>query len=188
MMHNVHTLRVAAPQRPILQHNHLRDIGDLPKREYLYGRHYIRGSLSATIANGGIGKSTLAIAEGMAMVTGRNLLGVPVPEDSIGAVVNEWSRIAARADCNVELIHHVRKPPYGGQVDNSTADARGASALVNAARSVRILNRMTETEAAKVGINDRWRYIRADDGKANYAPAGAATWYLVLWGSREIIS
>ena len=33
-----------------------------------------------TVADGGVGKNTLAIAEGIAMALGRNLLGVPVPE------------------------------------------------------------------------------------------------------------
>ena len=32
-----------------------------------------------TVADGGVGKSTLAIAEGVAIALGRNLLGVPVP-------------------------------------------------------------------------------------------------------------
>lgn len=47
----------------------------LPRREWLYGRHLIRGFMSATIAAGGVGKSSLLIAETLAMVTGRDLLG-----------------------------------------------------------------------------------------------------------------
>jgi hypothetical protein len=47
----------------------------IPPREWLYDRHYIRRYLSTTVAPGGVGKSALAIAEGLAMVTGKNLLG-----------------------------------------------------------------------------------------------------------------
>jgi hypothetical protein len=47
----------------------------IPRREWLYGRHLIRGFLSTTIAPGGFGKSSLVVAEALAMVTGRPLLG-----------------------------------------------------------------------------------------------------------------
>ncbi|MDH2329102.1 AAA family ATPase [Cereibacter sp. SYSU M97828] len=47
---------------------------DLPRREWLYGRHLLRGRLSVLVAPGGIGKTSLLIAEALAMVTGRQLL------------------------------------------------------------------------------------------------------------------
>jgi hypothetical protein len=47
----------------------------IPKREWLYGRHLIRRFPSATIAPGGFGKSSLIVTEALAMVTGRPLLG-----------------------------------------------------------------------------------------------------------------
>jgi AAA domain len=52
----------------------------IPMREFLYDRHYIRRFLSTTIAQGGVGKSKLVIAEALAMVSGKPLLGVPVPK------------------------------------------------------------------------------------------------------------
>jgi hypothetical protein len=51
------------------------DPARIPRREWLYGRHLIRRYLSATIAPGGSGKSSLIVAEALAMVTGRSLLG-----------------------------------------------------------------------------------------------------------------
>ena len=45
-------------------------------RDWLYDRHYIRGYISATVAPGGAGKSSLVIVEALAMATGRDLLGV----------------------------------------------------------------------------------------------------------------
>jgi hypothetical protein len=46
----------------------------LPRRQWLYGRHLIRGEVSLTLAPGGVGKTSLAAAEAVAMATGRALL------------------------------------------------------------------------------------------------------------------
>jgi hypothetical protein len=45
-------------------------------RQWIYGDHYIRGFVSATVAPGGLGKSSLTIAEALAMASGKPLLGV----------------------------------------------------------------------------------------------------------------
>jgi hypothetical protein len=47
----------------------------LPRRQWLYGRQYIRRFVSGTVAAGGMGKSALALVEAIAMATGRDLLG-----------------------------------------------------------------------------------------------------------------
>ena len=240
----------------------------LPRRKFIYGNHYQRGAVGMTVADGGVGKSTLVIAEGIAMALGRNLLGVPVPKpqevlyinleepadeilrrvyavcqrysiepkelngrffyqsgldhpiiaasmergrivvgdlpqafgllgydvliidplvgahrvaendnSSVDVVVKQFAQIAAEEGMAVEIVHHVRKPAQGGQLEAGVSDARGASALVNAARSVRVLNAMTEAEAEKMGVGDRRGYFRATDGKANYGPVGGRAWY-----------
>lgn len=56
-----------------------RDPATIPPRQFLYGRHLIRGFMSATVAPGGVGKSSLALVEGVAMASGRNLIGVQPP-------------------------------------------------------------------------------------------------------------
>lgn len=56
------------------------DAKSIPPREWIYGRHYIRKFVSSTVAPGGIGKSSLGIAEALAISTGRPLLGVAVDE------------------------------------------------------------------------------------------------------------
>lgn len=45
-------------------------------RTFLYGKHYVRKFASVTVAPGGLGKSTLVLAECIAMATGRAILGV----------------------------------------------------------------------------------------------------------------
>lgn len=47
----------------------------IPPRQFLYGRHYVRKYLSATIAPGGVGKSALALTEALAMASGKPILG-----------------------------------------------------------------------------------------------------------------
>ncbi len=50
--------------------------GTIPPRGWMYGWHYVRGHVSATVASGGTGKSSLVIVEMLAMATGRELLKV----------------------------------------------------------------------------------------------------------------
>jgi hypothetical protein len=52
------------------------DPENIPVRDWLYGRLLVRRFVTVTIAPGGIGKSSLIACEALAMVSGRNLLGV----------------------------------------------------------------------------------------------------------------
>ena len=92
-------------------------------------------------------------------------------------VVKAWGRIAEEGNCAIELVHHVRKAQVGQGV--SYGDARGASALTDAARHVRRLTRMTHDEARYADVDERefWRYSREADSKDNLAPpAGDNSW------------
>jgi hypothetical protein len=75
--------------------------------------------------------------------------------------------IADVTGCAVELVHHVRKT--GGN-EVTVEDGRGAVALLAAARSARVLNRMSSAEAAKAGVEKAGTYFRVDHGKLNLAP------------------
>lgn len=52
----------------------------LPRRRWVYGTDYIRGFLSVVASAGGIGKTSQAIVEALAICTGRSLLGAEVRE------------------------------------------------------------------------------------------------------------
>ncbi|BBO06567.1 hypothetical protein SG09_59170 [Bradyrhizobium ottawaense] len=233
----------------------------IPMRDWLYGRHLIRKFVSATVAPGAVGKSSLIIGEMLAMVSGLSLLGTeteqlrvwylnledpydeimrriqaaavhygltsedladrmfvdsgrdqplviaemqdreaticwPVVEalvaeikdkavdvliidpfvschklpendnNAIDMVVKEWGKVADRADCAVELVHHVRK----GDQQVTIESARGGGSFGDACRSGRVLNRMTEDEARKCGVENRRLYFSVMDDKANMAP------------------
>lgn len=90
-----------------------------------------------------------------------------------------FSAIAESTGCAVELVHHSRKPGAGVSHETAVDDARGASALLAAARVGRVLNGMTAKEAERLGVDpdERWRFFRVDTGKANMSPpAERATW------------
>ena len=52
-----------------------RDPKELPERPWLYGRLMLRGSVTAVVAPGGVGKTTFMLGTALALVTGRSLLG-----------------------------------------------------------------------------------------------------------------
>lgn len=96
---------------------------------------------------------------------------------AIDAVAKAWARIAAMANCTIVLVHHTSK---SAGIEITADRSRGAGSLVNAARSVVTLNRMTVDEAKALGVNetDRRRYFRAYDDKNNRAPpADASDWF-----------
>ena len=249
----------------------------LKRREWLHANHYIRGFVSATISPGGVGKSTNAIVEALAMVTGLQFPHRPAlrvasgkqlrvwyvngedpieeterrfqaamlhfgikPEDVEGRlfidsghdqdfvfarengklvavaepvvgsvmagikekgidclildpvvsfhtvaendntklqqVLEQFSAIANETQASVELVAHTRKA-NGNEI--TADDARGASALHDKVRSLRTVNRMTEKEGEKAGLNagEFKSIFRLDHGKSSMNKAGAgSTW------------
>ncbi len=100
--------------------------------------------------------------------------------NKINMVVRECSMIADTAGCAVELVHHSRKLAQG-QAEVAVEDARGASALIAAARSARVLNPMTKEEGLISGATQPRTYFRVDNGKLNLArPPEGTTWYQLV--------
>jgi hypothetical protein len=82
-------------------------------------------------------------------------------------------------DCAINIAHHTRKLA-AGSLEYIIDDVRGASAIRDAVRSLRILNIMSAAEGAKLGFDEyeRLSYFRVDQGKANTKPpAKKATWH-----------
>jgi len=252
------------------------DTAGIPPREFLFGRHYQRRTVSGTVAPGGTGKSSLVMVEAIAMATGRDLLGegakeplrvwyhngednmlelqrrvgaicqhynIPMEElvsgffmtsgnevplrvaetwsqvrlqtdhrlvkhitEAIGdnkidagmfdplvtlhgvgennagqmdQVIRIFTRMADSQNCAIDLSHHTRKLAPGSADDYGIDDMRGAGAVKDAMRAVRMLNVMSSKDAENAGIMDieRANYFRIDRAKANYSgPAKTATW------------
>ncbi|MCA6098850.1 AAA family ATPase [Bradyrhizobium australafricanum] len=242
------------------------DPSTLPRREWLFGNHYIRKYVSVTVSPGGLGKTSSSIVESLSMVSGKPLLspesgllpkrlkawlfngedprdemvrrieaarlhyklsaedigerlfldvgrerelvvviedrkaGIKINEPVAEAVVKQikdneidvmivdpfvsthqvnendngaidrvaklWAKIADRANCSIDLVAHTRKlNGEGATID----DVRGAGSLIGAARSVRVLNRMSREQANLAGVPERdvAEYFHIDIAKAN---------------------
>lgn len=90
--------------------------------------------------------------------------------NAIDAIVKRLGKLAERANCAVEIVHHVRKPGGGSKEQTDVNDARGASALIGGVRSARVLNVMSEEIAEAIpnfNIEDRFSYFSVTNGKAN---------------------
>ena len=98
----------------------------------------------------------------------------------IDAIAKEWALVAKNAKAAIGVAHHVSK---AGAAEATALSARGAVALVNACRSVLTLNRMSEDEAKRYGIEEdrRRRYFRTYDDKNNRAPpSDASDWFQMV--------
>lgn len=246
------------------------DTASIAPREWIYGKHYMRGMVSATAGVGGAGKSTLLNVELVSMAIGRDLMNdgkalplgpltvwghngedpyvelqrrlmavcfhygvtredlggrlritsgrdmpvmlatelaqggkllTPTQHGSLIAAeiakhgiqvlvldpfvtihrVNENDNVmidgvmtilrdlAHSTNCAIEVAHHFRK--LNGD-EPSVDSIRGASSIVGAARSARVVAGMSKEDAAKYGIGEDHRgfYSWLQNGKANMLP------------------
>ena len=93
---------------------------------------------------------------------------------AIDAVAKEWARLADRCNCAIELVHHTRKT---NSEEATTESGRGATALMGAARSGRVLNKMSDEMKDEAGVrDDPATYFAVTRDKANLAPVGNREW------------
>jgi hypothetical protein len=85
---------------------------------------------------------------------------------AIDKVAKLWAQIADHTNCAIDIVHHLRKL---ADREATVEDARGAVSLIGAARSVRILNRMSANQAKEAGLpeQDRYGHFSITHGKAN---------------------
>ena len=93
-------------------------------------------------------------------------------------IVEAYEDIAQACDCAISLWHHTRK---GNGGDVSVDSARGASAFVDACRSVRVFERMSEKEAQAMRVVKRRGIFKSFSGKLNYSPMPEdCDWYHIV--------
>lgn len=109
----------------------------------------------------------------------------------VRTVIAAFRALAAEFNIAVVLVHHTRK---GGVAPGDPDSARGASAIIGAARIVQTLIGMSEEDAETLGMptsrRQRSYFVRLDDAKQNYAGIGDAVWFekkLYLIGNGELI-
>lgn len=100
--------------------------------------------------------------------------------EKIDAVVTELAEIAEETKVAIMLVSHLRKGAgqHGKKTVKSEADdIRGASSLVGAVRSARIVQTMSEFQSKNAGVDNRFLFSQVWDAKANMAPrANEAIW------------
>lgn len=96
----------------------------------------------------------------------------------INKVAKILSAIADETGCSIHVVHHTRKKSKDGGLTDMDM-ARGASALLSAARIGRNLNGMSDKDAQKyiLPLAPHW-YVRLDSTKANLSsPTESTQWY-----------
>lgn len=97
--------------RPLFMGWDIFDFSKIPPREWLYGKIYIRQFATLTVAPGGLGKSTLVLAEAIAMATGREVLGIKPRERARVCYFNAEDPLdEIRRRVAAVLIHHAIDP------------------------------------------------------------------------------
>lgn len=97
---------------------------------------------------------------------------------AMDAVAKAWANIAEKANCAILLVHHSRKL-NGEQI--SAEAARGASSVLAAVRSGRVIQPMSASEAAKAGLESHRGYFQVIDDKSNLAPPiDHSEWYRIV--------
>lgn len=88
----------------------LRDPTTLPKREWLFGGHYIRKYAVASVGPGGGGKTAHSISEALAMVTGRPLLD---PDGPLTKPLRVWWINAEDPQDEIDRRFHAAAKHFG---------------------------------------------------------------------------
>jgi hypothetical protein len=101
-----------------LQPHAFPDEASIARWDFPYGRHLLRGTVSATAAMGSTGKSSMGIVEALAMASGKTLLGVEVPRPLRVLLVNlEDNRNAVDKRIAAAMRHHgLTKEDVGGRL------------------------------------------------------------------------
>jgi len=100
-----------------------------PCRQWLYGRHLVRRFISCTVAPSGVGKSSLALVEAVAMATGRPLLGVKIAEPLRVWVINLEDPLEELERRVLAILLHFRIHP----------DELGGRLFLNSGRDTKVM-------------------------------------------------
>ena len=99
----------------------------------------------------------------------------------MNAAVGAVRAVCDVTDCAASLVHHIRK---GNGEDANVDSIRGAGSLLGAARAARVINRVSQEDALKLGVSETEALgiFRVDDGKSNMAPPAAKAVYRRMVG------
>ena len=82
--------------------------------DWLYGKHLLRKTVSGTAGRAGIGKSSLSIAEALAMASGKPLLNVQPPRATLRVLLINLEEDPNAMDKRIQaaMKHYGLQPEY----------------------------------------------------------------------------
>jgi AAA domain len=155
-----------------------RDAATIPAREVLYGRHYIRRNIGATIGAGGRMKTSYVLFEAVEMATGRNLTtGEALPGRSLRVLILNAEEDQDELDRRVAAIcqhYGVTEADLGGRLFVKSVRDRPLR-LATFVKGIATLNRpalaalaaLIERRQADVFILDPWVSFHAVNESSN---------------------
>ena len=168
------------------------------KKDDVYGRLFIDGEDDIKIVMAAEGRDGLVTNDALAAyfqekIISENITTVIVDpfvsvsqvnensNTSIQVVVAMFRAIARNANCSVTLVHHTRK---GNGEDANVDSIRGAGSLIGAARTARIINKISVEDAMQLGFPEDQcsGMFRVDDAKQNLAAATDKSLYRRIIG------
>jgi hypothetical protein len=128
-----------------------RDPATIPPREFLYGRHPIRGAISATIGAGGRAKTTHDLFESVEIATGRNLTtGEPLPQEALRVVYLNAEEDQNELDRRVAARKHAKRSP----TTSTTTLFRFEGEEAKAGRTPRLVSSCATKSAGQADANN----------------------------------
>ena len=168
------------------------------KKDDVYGKLFIDGEDDIKIVMAAEGRDGLVTNDALATyfqekIISENITTVIVDpfvsvsqvnensNTSIQVVVAMFRAIARNANCSVTLVHHTRK---GNGEDANVDSIRGAGSLIGAARTARIINKISVEDAMQLGFpeDQATGMFRVDDAKQNLAAATDKSLYRRIIG------
>lgn len=100
---------------------------------------------------------------------------------SIAAFIEGLDAVCMRCDCSMVLVHHFGKTGNMRAREINESNLRGASAIAAHARTVVVMHRLREDEAAEWGVpeQEHARWVMFAVAKNNYGPSGRRWWFNV---------
>ena len=149
----------------------------IARLECLYGGHYWRGEVVSTVAPGGVGKSLLSIAEALAMVTGKPLLGEATRGGLKVMLMNyEDSELVLRHRVTAAMLHYGVKPgeiagklfveSIGSDLMRFAKGTREGTQIIEP--SVSALTEAIRSERIDVVIIDPWVSVHEVDSNLSH--------------------
>jgi len=172
-----------------------KDPSTLPRREFAFGKHFIRKYVSVTVAPGGFGKTANSIVEALAMASGKALNGTKPPKRLKVRLFNaEDPRDELERRIMAACIHFNLKPAdIDGHLFLDTSREQELVIAIDDKKGVRIQEPVVEAVVETISVRvdapgqrkRQWRYRQGSQalGAGRWGNAGSTASYYLTTGA-----